>query len=67
MPKTKADKGPMLEALDHKATQAAGFYGRVPDPTPNVNYTFAGNFLPTPETDEHLADRARARLRELAA
>ena len=57
----------MLEALDHQATQQAGFYGRVPDPTPNVNYSFAGNFLPTPETDEHLAEQARARQRELAA
>ena len=28
-----------LEAWDDEAAQAAGFYGRVIDPTPNANYT----------------------------
>jgi hypothetical protein len=30
-----------LEALDHDAARAAGFIGRVPDPTPNASYTAA--------------------------
>ena len=36
-----------LEALDHESAQQAGFFGRVPDPTPNANYSAAGNDLPT--------------------
>lgn len=34
---------------DQEAKQ--GYRGVVPDPTPNHNYTVAGNDLPTPETD----------------
>ncbi len=38
-----------------------GYFGDVPDPTPNENYTVAGvvKGAPTPETDEKLADEAR--------
>ena len=38
-----------------------GFRGAKVDPTPNVNYTVAGQLdgKPTPETDEATADKAR--------
>lgn len=42
------------------AEQAAGFRGIETDPTPNENYTVAGNDLPTPETDESLRAEAVA-------
>lgn len=38
---------------------AKGYVGTVPDPTPNYNYTVAGNDEPTPETDDDLAAEAR--------
>ncbi len=38
-----------------------GYFGDVPDPTPNENYTVAGvtSGKPTPETDEKLRAEAR--------
>ena len=38
-----------------------GYVGTVPDPTPNENYTASGvnEGLPTPETDDDLANEAR--------
>lgn len=38
-----------------------GYFGDVPDPTPNENYTVAGvvKGAPTPETDEKLRAEAR--------
>lgn len=38
-----------------------GFVGTEVDPTPNENYTAAGQAagLPTPETDDRLAEEAR--------
>ena len=61
-----ADTAVTLEALDHEAAQAAGFFGRVPDPTPNANYTATHNDAPTPETDPGWAKQAQARIDELA-
>lgn len=42
-----------------------GYDGVVPDPTPNFNYTVAGNDAPTPETDRELKAAADARSREI--
>lgn len=39
----------MQAAADER--NARGYDGVVPDPTPNFNYTVAGNDAPTPETD----------------
>ena len=68
--KTKTEKsaqgGVTLEAWDAEAAQAAGFYGRVPDPTPNANYTASRNDAPTPETDAGWKKQAEARIAELA-
>jgi hypothetical protein len=38
-----------------------GYFGAVPDPTPNENYTVAGvtSGAPTPETDRKLHQQAR--------
>ncbi|HVL24742.1 MAG TPA: hypothetical protein VM450_11705 [Thermomicrobiales bacterium] len=38
-----------------------GYFGTVTDPTPNANYTFAGQAkgAPTPETDEQLRAEAQ--------
>lgn len=38
-----------------------GYFGEVPDPTPNENYTVSGvtSGAPTPETDEKLRNEAR--------
>lgn len=38
-----------------------GYFGEVPDPTPNENYTLAGVNAgkPTPETDDKLRKQAR--------
>lgn len=43
------------------AENEQGFVGVEVDPTPNENYTLAGQAagLPTPETDEELAKEAR--------
>ena len=45
-----------------------GYFGEVPDPTPNENYTLqgVGKGLPTPETDEGARQAAEQRARELA-
>lgn len=42
-----------------------GYLGVVPDPTPNENYTVAGNDLPTPETDRDLQRQLQDRSREI--
>lgn len=42
------------------AENAAGVRGIQVDPTPDANYTVAGNDLPTPETDESLRAEAAA-------
>ncbi len=38
-----------------------GYFGEVPDPTPNENYTLQGvaSGKPTPETDDKLRQKAR--------
>jgi hypothetical protein len=43
------------------AEQEAGFVGEKVDPTPDENYTLAGQAsgAPTPETDEEAAEAAR--------
>ena len=45
-----------------------GYFGVTPDPTPNENYTLQGQGkgLPTPETDDGLADELAANTRKLA-
>jgi hypothetical protein len=53
------------EAWTPEEVEAAGFCGRVPDPTPNENYSVKGG--PTPETDEGAAAAARERREQLIA
>lgn len=53
----------MQEAADKRLQR--GYDGIVPDPTPNANYTVAGNDLPTPETDRELKAAAAARSTEI--
>jgi hypothetical protein len=64
---TKAERAVTLEAWDDDAVQAAGFFGRVPDPTPNANYTASMNDAPTPETDAGWKKQAEARMAELVS
>ena len=54
-------------AMDVETEQ--GFRGVEVDPTPNENYTLAGQNAgkPTPETDDETAEAARKALRETAA
>lgn len=58
----KADKSPeaQAQAAADKETEQ-GFRGAKVDPTPNENYTLAGQNAgkPTPETDDTLAAQAR--------
>jgi hypothetical protein len=39
------------------AAESKGYFGEVPDPTPNENYTMSGTVAgaPTPETDPDIA------------
>ena len=53
----------MQAAADERL--ARGYDGVVPDPTPNYNYTVAGNEAPTPETDRELKHAADERSREI--
>lgn len=51
------------------AIQAVGYFGSVPDPTPDSAYTVAGVLAgaPTPENNEGQAAKADAASRDLAA
>ena len=69
----EGDKAEVQANMD--AEQDKGYYGTVPDPTPNENYTVRGVAagLPTPETDPEQAAKVgslkfsrRAELRRLA-
>jgi hypothetical protein len=55
----KAEETSAQEAIDVETEQ--GFRGVEVDPTPNENYTLAGQNAgkPTPETDEDAAEEAR--------
>lgn len=59
--------GAVQAAVDVETEQ--GFRGLAVDPTPNENYTLAGQVegAPTPETDEGAAEKARAALRSTSA
>lgn len=66
MAEKKADdagQASVQKQIDEENEQ--GFVGEKVDPTPNENYTAAGQAagLPTPETDEKLAAEAAAALR----
>jgi hypothetical protein len=56
--RTKGNAGHVIEAAQEK-----GYHGFVADPTPNENYTFAGQAkgAPTPETNRGLKLKAAAR------
>ena len=58
----KEEKGDVTTDELMAAEQAKGFVGDETDPTPNENYTVAGQGagLPVPETDEDLAAEAKA-------
>lgn len=45
--------------------QEKGYTGVVPDPTPNFNYSVAGNDAPTPETDAGMKRALDERSREI--
>lgn len=57
--KDDAGKADVQQTVDEETEQ--GFFGVEVDPTPNENYTLAGQAsgLPTPETDEKVAEEAR--------
>jgi len=70
--KKKADSNEETEAqaqevMDQETEQ--GFRGIEVDPTPNENYTLAGQNAgkPTPETDEDAREEARKAITEVAA
>jgi hypothetical protein len=55
----KASKEDLQAAFDEANEQ--GYFGTVPDPTPNENYTVKGvtSGAPTPETDADLRKQVR--------
>jgi len=56
----EGDGGAAEVAEKVEEAEADGFLGTETDPTPNENYTFGGNDLPTPETDAKLAAKAKS-------
>lgn len=67
MPSEKVHKDGGVAENQERADEAArkGYIGQVPDPTPNFNYTVAGNDEPTPETDRELQRALQDRSREI--
>jgi hypothetical protein len=63
---TDAGQEELQAAFDEANKQ--GYFGETTDPTPDENYTLIGQGegLPTPETDEALADEVAAHQREIA-
>lgn len=61
--KRDAGQAEVTERLQEE--QEKGYSGTVPDPTPNYNYTVAGNDEPTPETDEDLKDEVETLRRDI--
>ena len=63
----EADNAQVQEKVDEETEK--GYRGSVPDPTPNENYTLAGQNAgkPTPETDEDAREEARKAITEVAA
>lgn len=62
----ESDAAEVQEKVNAETEQ--GFRGVEVDPTPNENYTLAGQNagLPTPETDEDTAEKARLAAVEVA-
>ena len=67
MTKPKEEGTPEAPIVTLEKGTEVGFLGIKADPTPNENYTVAGNDLPTPETDPDLAAKAGAHPQAVAS
>jgi hypothetical protein len=61
-----ADSGREQVQSQFDEANEKGYFGVTSDPTPDENYTLRGNDLPTPETDDKLAEEVFAHQRKLA-